>query len=172
MTKNNTYSVEPPVIDEQALGVRNTYDVVRPSGGDEPRRVIARVLRDRVRQPSRGVHVTKQHVRDRIACLLSWDARPDYGGDIRMFDPRFNDSGSDGVDDDDGVRVRVGYGCDEVVGVDPKGEVVPVAFVAVDGDVAFSRIRVDEHDLENRSEGKANRRKRFKSRSRFVSPQE
>lgn len=69
--------------------------------------------------------------------MFAGQAGPEDGGDVGGIVPGVYEDGADGVDDDDGVVAVCGYGFDELVAVFPDGEVVAVAGVVVDGDVAL-----------------------------------
>ena len=69
---------------------------------------------------------------------LTWKTGPDDSHDVRVLDVGFQDQGSNAVDDDNSFLVHGCDGFDEVVAVVPGVEVLSVAGVALDGDVAFS----------------------------------
>lgn len=81
-------------------------------------------------------------------CKLTWKTGPDDSNDVRVLDVGFQDQGSNAVDDDNGFLVHGCDGFDEVVAVVPWVEVLSVAGVALDGDVAFSRVGVDVDDCD------------------------
>ena len=61
------------------------------------------------------------------------------GGDVRVVDPGFDEDGADDVENDDGVGACVGGGGDEGFASVPKGEVLTITSIVVDGDVACKR---------------------------------
>ena len=120
---------------------RNTY------------RVIPTRLHDRVRQPPARAHSPEQYVHERVAALLAGQARKQHGTHVRVRDPRLEEHGPHGVEHDDRVGARGGGGGDERVAGVPEREVVPVASVRVDGDVALARVGVGEREAGVRLRG-------------------
>jgi hypothetical protein len=72
-----------------------------------------------------------------MAALLSRKTGPDNGDNVRLGQNSLKKDSTDAVDDYDGGSVRPGDCLDESVAVVPWVEVVTVACVAFDGDVAI-----------------------------------
>lgn len=141
-----THSIEPPIVNQQPLSIRNAQNRRGVSSSDKVCAIITRVPRDRVRQPTRRVHITKQHVRNRVPRLLARNPRPHDGRHVRMLNPRLDDRRAHRMRHDDRVPVHSGDSTHERVRVPPQRQVLPVALVPIDGDVALARVGVHEDD--------------------------
>ena len=65
-----------------------------------------------------------------------------------MVNPRLDDGSADRMGDDNGVFVAVGDSSDQVFTILPQCEILAVALIAIDCDVAFAGISIDKHKLE------------------------
>lgn len=63
-----------------------------------------------------------------------------------MVNPRLHNQRAHRVHDNNCVLVDRRHRIHQVVAIMPRGQVLAVALVAVDGDVVLARVRVDEHD--------------------------
>ena len=103
--EGGTYGVEVAVINLQPLAIHDLqYITIRPAR-DQLRRIILRVLRDRIREPPGGVHIAIQHIHEGVPRLRSSQPRPQHRCHILVFDPRLNDQGAHRMHDDDRVGI-------------------------------------------------------------------
>lgn len=89
-----------------------------------------------------------EHVRDCVSGFLARKTGPEDRGDIRILFESFDDDGTDGVQDNDGVGVDGGNIGDQSIATAPKCEVVSISFVAVNGDVALTGVRIGENNRD------------------------
>ena len=70
-----------------------------------------------------------------------------YRSDVGVVDPFFHDHGHDRVCNYNGVLIAVGDSSDQVFTILPQCEILAVALIAIDCDVAFAGISIDKHKL-------------------------
>ena len=125
------------VVDLGSGGVRRVHDIGW---------VVAALLGDGEGKTTGRIDVTVKNVDKAVAALRAGHASPNDGGDVFIVDPLLNVELARGVNNNDGVRVDSGNLLDELVTVVPCSQVVAVTGVVVDGDVALTRVGLEENE--------------------------
>jgi hypothetical protein len=105
------------------LRVIYCHDLAVRTISDELRGIF-RIHGNSTQKSSRGVGGAIEHISDSITCLLSLNADPDDGSDVRVLDPELHNKRANVVHDDYGIVVLRNNGKDEVVSIIPSSEVV------------------------------------------------
>jgi hypothetical protein len=108
--------------------------------------VVAALLGNGVRKASRWVDRTEQNIHNRVSSLLAGQASAENSCNVGVVDPVLDEDRADSVHHDDGVRAHSGGLLDEGVAGVPEEEIVAVASVALDGDVALAGVGVHEDE--------------------------
>lgn len=93
-----------------------------------------------------GLGAAVEDVDDGAAALLAGETSPEDGRDVGVVVPVSDEDGATRVYDDNGLVADAGDVLDQGVARAPEGEVVAIALVAVDADVALAVVGVDKDE--------------------------
>jgi len=113
---------------------------------DQVRTVLSCGAADSERKLATGVLTAVQDIGDSVTGLLARKTGPEDSGDVLVVVEAVNKDRADRVNDNNGVVAQRGDVLDQSLTTLPKSEIVAVTSVAINGDVTFTRIGVDEDD--------------------------